>query len=62
MANVNDDPFTMSSRTLSAQIKTSVADSVRNSIYDNFLTGLVQNAGVRTNQAALNQALALNGS
>jgi peptidyl-prolyl cis-trans isomerase D len=47
------------SGTLPAQTKTAVEDSVRNSVYGDFVEGLVQNAGVRTNQAALNQALAL---
>lgn len=48
-----------SSAPLSAQATTAVQNSVRNSQYVDFVTGIRQDAGIRINQNALNQALAL---
>ncbi|MDR3470893.1 MAG: SurA N-terminal domain-containing protein [Devosia sp.] len=42
------------------QIKTAVVNSIRDSVYADFVGGLREDAGLRINQAALNQALALN--
>jgi peptidyl-prolyl cis-trans isomerase D len=42
------------------QIKTAVTNSVRDSLYGDFVSGLRQDDGLKLNQAALNQALALN--
>ena len=41
------------------QLKTAVDNSVRNSMYSDFVDGLRQDAGTHTNQVALNQVLAL---
>jgi len=42
-----------------AQLKTAVVNSVRTTAYNDFASGLRQDAGLRINQGALNQALAL---
>jgi peptidyl-prolyl cis-trans isomerase D len=44
---------------LPAQAKTNIENSLRNSLYGSFINGLMQDAGLKTNQQALNQALAL---
>lgn len=48
------------SGTLPDQTKTAVINAVRDSIYGDFVGGLRQDAGLRINQGALNQVLALN--
>jgi len=47
---------------LPAQTKTQVQESVRNSIYGNFVNALTQDDGIRINQQAMDQALNLNSS
>ncbi len=47
------------SAALPAQTQTAVTNSVRDSIYGDFISGLRQDDGFKTNQGALNQALAL---
>jgi peptidyl-prolyl cis-trans isomerase D len=44
---------------LSPQVTTAVQNSIRNSLYSDFVGGLRQDDGLRINQQALNQALAL---
>jgi|GEM_PF-458602 len=48
------------SATAPDQIKTAVDNSIRDSIYGDFVGGLRQDAGLKINQEALNQAMALN--
>jgi peptidyl-prolyl cis-trans isomerase D len=46
--------------TLPPQAKTEVLNSVRDTLYGGFINGLVNDAGVKQNAAALNQLMALN--
>jgi peptidyl-prolyl cis-trans isomerase D len=54
--------ITPASGTLSAQTKTAVENSIRDSLYGSFIGGLRQDQGLRINQAALSQVLNLDGS
>jgi len=47
------------SAALPPQTKSAVQQSVRQSVYNDFITGLTQDAGVKINQQVLDQALAL---
>jgi len=47
------------SGTAPAQMKTGVQQSVRQSVYNDFITGLTQDAGIKINQQVLDQTLAL---
>jgi peptidyl-prolyl cis-trans isomerase D len=51
---------TPSSGQLPAQTKTAVQESMRDSVYGNFVNALTQDAGIRINQQAMDQALNLN--
>jgi peptidyl-prolyl cis-trans isomerase D len=50
------------SGTMAEQTKTAVVNSIRDSIYGDFVGGLRQDAGLRLNQAVLNQTLALDSN
>jgi len=51
--------ITPASAALSAQLTTSLQNSVRDSLYGSFINGLREDSGLRINQGALNQALNL---
>lgn len=53
--------ITPASGTLSAQTRSAVENSIRDSLYGAFIGGLRQDDGLKINQQALNQVLALEG-
>ncbi len=56
------DALTPSSTKASDQARTAVDNSIRDSLYGDFIVGLRQDDGLKTNQSALNQLLALDPS